>query len=395
MAERILIVDDDIDTLKLIGLMLQRQGYEISVATNGTQGLAKAETEQPDIMLLDLMMPDMDGYEVTRRMRGDPRLAQIPIIMFTAKSLVDDKVAGFEAGADDYLTKPTHPAELTSRVKALLQRTSMMRTAASAAPAERGRIIGFIGARGGLGTTTLALNVALALVQAGEKCIAADLRPGQGAMGLMLGYSRAAGVTTLLGKAASEIQARAVESQLLTHGSGLQLLLSSAAPADSAVAHAAIQAEQITRQLSGLCRYLVLDLGAGLNDISRRVAPMCDELFLVVEPQRVTLTMARALLGELESAGIGHARVDIVMQSRARSSLQTSWQAAEALLDHPIENIVTPAPELAFQAAESGTPLLLVQPDSITADQIRKLAQFAAQKAMPGLPAEPAPLQRA
>jgi pilus assembly protein CpaE len=110
------------------------------------------------------MMPDMDGYEVTRRMRNDPALAHIPIIMFTAKSLVDDKVAGFEAGADDYLTKPTHPAELTSRVKALLQRASLVRT--TAAPVvERGRIVGFLGAKGGLGTTTLALTVAVSLVQ--------------------------------------------------------------------------------------------------------------------------------------------------------------------------------------------------------------------------------------
>jgi pilus assembly protein CpaE len=388
VAEKILIVDDDIDTLKLIGLMLQRQGYEIVVATNGTQGLAKAAAEMPDVVLLDVMMPDMDGYEVTRRMRNDPALAQIPIIMFTAKSLVDDKVAGFEAGADDYLTKPTHPAELTSRVKALLQRASLARNTTVAPAAERGRIIGLLGAKGGLGTTTLALNVALALVQSGEKAIVADLRPGQGTLGLMLGFSRATGVGTLLGKTVSEISARAVESQLVTHGSGLRLLLSSASPSETALGTAAGQAEQVVRQLGGLCRFLVLDLGPGLTDMSRRAAAMCDELCVVVEPQRVTLTIARSLLAELEAAGIGQARVDIVMQSRMRSSLQTSWQAAEALLDHSIENIITPAPELAYQAAESGTPLLLVQPDSVTADQIRKLAQFAAQKAMPGMLAE-------
>jgi pilus assembly protein CpaE len=270
----------------------------------------------------------------------------------------------------------------------------MMRNSSVATPAERGRIIGFLGARGGLGTTTLALNVALALVQAGEKVIVADLRPGEGAMSLMLGYSRATGVTSLLSKTVSEITSRAVETQLLAHGTGLQLLLSSATPADTSLSHAAGQAEQIVRQLSGLCRFLVIDLGASLKEMSTRAAGLCDELFLVVEPQRVTLTMARNLLAELESAGIGQARVDIVMQSRMRSSVQTSWQAAEALLDHSIENVITPAPELAFQAAENGTPLLLVQPDSITSDQIRKLANFAAQKARPGLVLEPSTAQR-
>src|SRR3989304_3365258 len=124
MAEKILVVDDDLDTLKLVGLMLERQGYEITVATNGELGLSKAAPEKPDLILLDIMMPDIDGYEVPRRLRADPSLAHIPIIMFTAKSMVDDKVAGFEVGADDYLTKPTHPAELTAHVKAVLARSA-------------------------------------------------------------------------------------------------------------------------------------------------------------------------------------------------------------------------------------------------------------------------------
>jgi DNA-binding response OmpR family regulator len=164
MAEKILIIDDDIDTLKLVGLMLERQGYDIAVASNGTLGLTKASSEHPDLILLDVMMPDLDGYEVTRRLRSDHSLAHIPIIMFTAKTMVDDKVLGFEVGVDDYLTKPTHPAELTAHVKAVLARTAQAR----AEPSEKARAIAFLGARGGLGTTTLALNVSIALQHRGH-----------------------------------------------------------------------------------------------------------------------------------------------------------------------------------------------------------------------------------
>ena len=125
MAEKILIIDDDLDTLRLVGLMLQRQGYQISAATNGQQGLEKAIEEKPNLILLDIMMPDMDGYEVTRRrLRKNPATVKIPILMFTAKTQLDDKVLGFEVGADDYLTKPTHPSELQSHVKALLARSA-------------------------------------------------------------------------------------------------------------------------------------------------------------------------------------------------------------------------------------------------------------------------------
>src|SRR5512143_4249253 len=156
MAEKILIVDDDIDSLKLIGLMLQRQGYEIAAASAGGQAISKAVAEKPNLIILDVMMPDMDGYEVCKRLRADANTQNIPIIMFTAKTLIDDKVAGFEAGADDYLTKPTHPAELASRVKAILARSAAQRRTSG----DGGALIAFVGAKGGVGTTTLAANVA-------------------------------------------------------------------------------------------------------------------------------------------------------------------------------------------------------------------------------------------
>jgi DNA-binding response OmpR family regulator len=133
MPEKILMVDDDVDTLRLVGLMLERQGYATCAAVDGTQGLSLAESEIPDLILLDVMMPDIDGYEVARRLRANPITADIPIIMFTAKSQVDDKVVGFEAGADAYLTKPTQPRELFAHMKAILSRSRKARLANSSA----------------------------------------------------------------------------------------------------------------------------------------------------------------------------------------------------------------------------------------------------------------------
>ncbi|MEO0564934.1 MAG: response regulator, partial [Chloroflexota bacterium] len=178
MPEKILIVDDDIDSLKLIGLMLQRHGYEVVAANAGNQAISKAVAESPSLIILDVMMPDMDGYEVTRRLRADTKTQNIPIIMFTAKSLIEDKVVGFEAGADDYLTKPTHPAELASRVKAILARNADK--AAAGGPTGAGaskpssQAIGIIGVKGGVGTTTIAANMAAAILQSGEEPILAD-----------------------------------------------------------------------------------------------------------------------------------------------------------------------------------------------------------------------------
>src|SRR3989304_4744242 len=187
MADKILIVDDHRDTLKLVGLILQRHGYQIAAANGGMQALNKVAAEHPDIILLDLMMPDLDGYEVTRRIRANALLAHIPIIMFTAKTLLDDKVAGFEAGADDYLTKPTHPSELIAHGKALLARSHGPRAAQAAA---RGRMVGFLSAKGGVGLTTIALNFAALATQSGQDVILADLHPGSGSLSLMLGLTQ-------------------------------------------------------------------------------------------------------------------------------------------------------------------------------------------------------------
>jgi pilus assembly protein CpaE len=379
MPEKILIVDDDLDTLKLVGLILQRQGYQIVAANSGSQGLAKASAEHPNLILLDVMMPDMEGYEVARRLRADRDLARTPIIMFTAKTLVDDKVAGFEAGVDDYMTKPTHPAELVSRVKALLARSAAAQK--TAAPTERGRIIAVLGAKAGLGVTTLTLNMSAAMAQAGHEVIVCELRPGQGTLGLQLGFSHTNALEQLLSKPVGDINDRAIDGQLVAHGNtGLRLMLASSSPSDIALMSATAQAEQLVRQLAAMTKFLVLDLGFGFPEIVRRVVPLCDRHLMVVEPMRVTMVLAKEILSEFDKIGLTPSRVDVLMLNRERSSLQMSWQQAEAILHHPIAAVMTAAPELAYQAAEAAAPMVLVQPDSLTADQSRKLAEMFAQK---------------
>ncbi len=119
----VLIVDDEIETLNLVEMVLNLHGYRISRATRPSEGLEIAWAEVPDLIILDVMMPEMNGYEMARRLRGNPLTAAVPILMFTAKGRVDDLAEGFEAGVNDYVTKPAHPAELLIRVKSLLERS--------------------------------------------------------------------------------------------------------------------------------------------------------------------------------------------------------------------------------------------------------------------------------
>lgn len=121
----ILVVDDEEPILELLRFNLEKEGYGVCLAKDGQEALDLVEKEQPDLVVLDLMLPGMDGLEVCRRIRLIPKYLQIPIIMLTAKGEVIDKVLGLELGADDYMTKPFSPRELVARIKARLRRINL------------------------------------------------------------------------------------------------------------------------------------------------------------------------------------------------------------------------------------------------------------------------------
>lgn len=129
MGQRVLVVDDEPDLLELVRFNLVQAGYAVDTAENGEEGISKARRGVPDLIVLDVMLPDLPGTEVCRRLRGDPRLADTPVLMLTAKSEEVDRVVGFELGADDYVTKPFSPRELTLRVQAILRRSGTPREA--------------------------------------------------------------------------------------------------------------------------------------------------------------------------------------------------------------------------------------------------------------------------
>ena len=119
-----LVADDDRDIVRFLEVNLVIEGIEVVTAHDGKDALAKALTLQPNLILLDVMMPGMDGYEVCSKLRADPRGADIPVIMLTAKSLQTDRMVGLNAGADDYVTKPFEPLELVASVTDTLRRNA-------------------------------------------------------------------------------------------------------------------------------------------------------------------------------------------------------------------------------------------------------------------------------
>ncbi|HTX79430.1 MAG TPA: response regulator [Longilinea sp.] len=379
MAEKILIVDDDMETLRLVGLMLQRQGYQIVAAQNGTQALGLARNEKPDLIVLDVMMPDVDGYEVTRQLRKDDDTAATPIILFTAKSQVEDKVTGYEVGADDYLTKPIHPAELVAHIKALLARG---KTRAVGAPEQQhGYTLAVMSCKGGLGVSSTVLNLALSYrLKTKADVIAAELRPGEGTWGIELALQNPNGLENLLKLKPAEITPTRVEKELMRMNEGVRLLLASTDIPDKDVLGCDDRLEMIVRSLAASSPFVILDVGTptlfGFDNIIDHV----QEVLLVVDAQPATVQRTKLLIDNLIARGFGKSKLlTVALLNRMRVDVQLSLTQVQESLKQTVAQMIPPVPELSYQAALRTVPLLEVQPDGLYAQQMSHLADIFIQ----------------
>lgn len=385
MDKKILIVDDDFDTLHMVGKMLERHGFQILAANNGEKAIQLAKNEHPDLIILDIMMPGLDGYGVTRQLRSIEATAFIPIILFTAKAQVDDKLEGFEAGADDYLTKPTHPAELIARVKSILTRpkTGVLSSDVEGGESpdeDDGIIIGVIGTKGGLGTTTASVNLAISIHQKTRDYVTlAEMRPGEGSVGLQLGYRNSTAQNELLKAQIPEITLNKIEESLVTHGTGIQIMLSSFMPIDAGLQNNLEKIETITKGLKKLAPTTILDLGVGLNPVTQRVLKYCNQLVLVVEPVSTTIVQARALLQNLSDLNFNQQRVFVLLINRTRLEITVPNARVQNELNVELAGVVMPAPEISYQANLRHEALINHQPDSIPTKQYHKFAETLLQ----------------
>lgn len=375
MNARILIVDDDFETLRMVGLMLQHQGYEIIAASNGEQALSLAGTEQPDLIILDIMMPSMDGYEVARQLRANPQTENIPILMFTAKTQVDDKIAGYNAGADDYLTKPVHPAELIAHIKALLSRTAR-RADTVTKSAEKGKLIGVIASKGGLGASSLTLNLGISIARKSKlEVIAAELRPGCGSWAIDLGFNQPSGLKNVLMGERYEINSNLLDRELVKTTFGPRLLMASSGLQELDACSRLENIETLMRLLPEMANVVLVDIGTPILPNVSKVFDCCDEVILVMEPFPACLESTRILLEELDDLGFGKSKLlNLIVINRVRADMQLTLTQIQDQLKTKVLQMIPPAPEVAFFSAQKHIPLVELQPEGFLTQQFEHLA---------------------
>jgi DNA-binding response OmpR family regulator len=378
---RILIADDDVDALRLVGMMLERQGYEILAAANGQQALLKAIEAQPDLIILDVMMPDMDGYQVAGQLRSHPATDAIPILMFSAKTGVNDKIAGFQAGADDYVTKPIRPKDLATRVETLLERR-----ADGDAEFDEGHLIGFLPTKGGSGTSTLALNTAIEMCKMypDKRNALIELQPGRGTLAVQLGVGKTQEdgpggyrhrLPDLLKLPLSYITEKSLVSQLTQHASGLRVLLASDEPIGTGPELNKRYLRTILQYLSHAHDYLVLDLPSDLSAPYREALGLCESILMTVEPNQIGVTLAQRMLEGLDNVGVGSQKVRVILLHRVPALGTLSRNMIEQTLHRDMIASIPPMPDLAVESAQNGRPMVDIQPQSLIAQQVRRIVQ--------------------
>ncbi len=363
-AARILIVDDDPDTQRVLGYTLKQEGFQVLVAVDGAEALRVREREKPDLILLDIMLPKLDGYQVAERIRAEEgSVAHVPIVMVTAETDIEQKVRGLRAGADDYLVKPFHPAELLARIRSLLARFAP-RVADTAGGPAAGRVLAFYGAKGGVGTTTLAINAAIALQRdQGRRVVLVDgnLQFGDHRVFLDLGLDRKSIVDVVV---APTIDQDLLKSVLIHHDTGIDLLLAPPSPEMAELVNAdQHHVTQIIELLRQRYDYVIVDIDKRLDETNLDVIAASDVVFVVMTADLSCLKNVRLVLETMSQLGMGSGRVQLVL-NRSTAYTGITVKNAESALRRRIGYQVVNDYRVAITALNTGAPFAVARSDT-------------------------------
>lgn len=374
---QILVVEDSEITLYKIKAILVRLGYNVVAheqPTTAWDWLMSTATP-PHLIISDVVMPGMDGYSFIKAIRANEKTKKIPVILLTSQNDLKDKVAGLEAGADDFLGKSVSPAELELRVRALLTRSEEQNQSIGQSAS---KVISVFSLRGGVGTTSLSVNLALALAQihSTEACLW-DMALSSGQCALMLNLRPKNTLASLSDWPEASIEEGLLRSMILEHDSGLMLL-----PAPQFFEEGDLVAKNtidlVWSPLQMIAPYIVIDAGNHFTEPVISLLERSDAIILLMAPELASVNAAYQALRLLEQMGIEREKVlPVVNEIFPRSSL-TAAKIAEGLKTHIFAEIPFDTINM-VKAINQGTPVLRMAPKSPVSGAIIKLAQKVSQ----------------
>ncbi len=362
-VQDIVLVDDDRVIQKMVGGFLERRGYQVRKASDGIEALELIHESVPDMVITDVRMPELNGIELTSRLRGNHRTAGVPILMFSEMGAPPDALAGYAVGADDYLPKPFELAILEAKVQSLLRRS-----AGAAARANRGRVILFAHAKGGVGTTCLAVNTAVLLAARSSRPVGLldlDVEFGDSAVYLNLHPNQTlADLKPAPGKVVDE----ALFEGFVTESGSVRLVVGADLPERAELV--TLPAIQLAiDRLSATCQFVLIDAPASFSERTLTALDTSDMICLVTSASLPSLKATRRCIGLFEKLGVAEARTRLILNYSTTHAMDPD-AAARVLGRRP--DFIVQRYESLDAAANSGRPMVTSDPtDPLVADLTR------------------------
>jgi len=371
----ILVIDDELFFLTMIKRALEGLKFQISTAENGKDGLALAHTLKPDVIITDVNMPDMNGYDLTRSLRRDPEFAHIPIIVLTAQSGLQDKLKSFEAGADDHLTKPFEPEELAARIQGLLRRVDTVRLLAAGPVQEEARMIVVHSLRGGIGNSSIAVNLAIGLNALwGEPTLLVDLCMMAGQVALMLNSPLKRTWADIARFDEQELDDKILDSIITPHESGLSFIAAPTLPAD---------AETIKPELMGAAlkllkqrfSYVVADLPHDFHETTLQALDAADAILLVASPDMASIRASAAAIDTYKKLSYAPEEIKMILNATF-PRLGIPRERIEAALGITASLVIPYTPDIFVEAINLGLPPVYYKPREAVSEMLEDFSFF-------------------
>ena len=391
---RVLLIDDEQFYFKLIRKTLKEAEYDLEYAKSGSEGLAKVPSFEPEMLIVDLKLPEMDGFEILERLRRDPKFSHIPVIVITSKDELSEKLKAFELGADDYVVKPFQPEELVARMGILARRGKAMQlvqqmektTSRSSAT-----VVTVHSLRGGLGCSSIVVNLGLAFQKLwGKPTLLVDGILTAGQVALMMDARPTATWENLVGVDQENLDDVVIGEMMCSHKSGIRYIASPRYP----IAADTFSNETLKLFMDGLKQqndFIVVDTSHDFSDMTIQMLTASNMILLIMAPEMASLRTSMSALEIYDRLGIALEKVKIVLNNNSSNPAIKQAQL-EKVLKRPVDFVLPFEAGEVNRALNFGQPFILSNPDLPICLNLEKMAYILSDQVYKGIPpAVPSP----